>query len=84
MIAHLIETGEMEKLKKLLKCRLIESGWRDEMKVECKNIIQGRDVNQITVDQLVKEITPKGREKVNAQVKQELLQSIRTVLKSAK
>lgn len=29
----LIETGERERLKDLLRERLIQSGWRDELKV---------------------------------------------------
>jgi hypothetical protein len=30
------ETGERERLEELLRTKLIESGWRDELKAYCK------------------------------------------------
>jgi hypothetical protein len=33
---QLIESGEKERLKELLRERLIECGWRDEMKALCR------------------------------------------------
>lgn len=44
-----------------MKTRLIESGWKDEMIFHAKTIVKERGVNNITVHDLVKEITPKGR-----------------------
>ena len=35
---RLVETGEKERLKEHLRNRLIESGWREEMKLEAKQV----------------------------------------------
>lgn len=74
----LIETGERDRLKELLRNRLIECGWRDELKQYCKEIVRQKGLENITVDDLVAEITPKGRALVPDQVKKELLQRIRS------
>ncbi|XP_076470381.1 transcription and mRNA export factor ENY2 [Babylonia areolata] len=76
----LVETGERERLKELLRTRLIECGWRDQLKTQCKEIVQNKGLEHITVDDLVAEITPKGRALVPDSVKKELLQRIRTFL----
>ncbi|BFZ13102.1 hypothetical protein BsWGS_16140 [Bradybaena similaris] len=76
----LIETGERERLKELLRARLIECGWRDQLKAYCKEIVQQKGLEHITVDDLVSEITPRGRSLVPDEVKKELLQRIRTFL----
>lgn len=35
----LIQSGEKERLKELLRHKLIECGWRDEMKLHCKGMV---------------------------------------------
>ncbi|RRT54610.1 hypothetical protein BHE74_00048780 [Ensete ventricosum] len=57
----LIESGEKEKLMELLRERLIECGWRDEMKALCRAYARKKGRNNVTVDDLVHVITPKGR-----------------------
>ncbi|KAG8641623.1 transcription and mRNA export factor ENY2 [Manihot esculenta] len=79
----LIESGEKERLKELLRERLIECGWRDEMKALCRAFTRRKGRNNVTVDDLVHVITPKGRASVPDSVKAELLQSIRSFLASA-
>ncbi|XP_023228028.1 transcription and mRNA export factor ENY2-like [Centruroides vittatus] len=76
----LVESGERERLKELLRTRLVECGWRDQLKAYCKDIVKEKGVENVTVDDLVAEITPKGRELVPDSVKRELLQRIRTFL----
>ncbi|NXA45486.1 ENY2 factor, partial [Nothocercus julius] len=70
----LIETGERERAK------LIECGWKDQLKAHCKDVIKEKGLEHVTVDDLVAEITPKGRALVPDSVKKELLQRIRTFL----
>jgi len=77
---RLAESGERERLKDLLRSKLVESGWRDAMKAYCREIIKQRGADSITAEDLVQEITPKGREEVPAAVKQEALQRIRKFL----
>ena len=77
----LTESGEKERLKELLRTRLIECGWRDELKTFSKGynhqqffvfilnkfhflileVIKSKGLEKITVDELVNEITPRGR-----------------------
>lgn len=108
---RLIETGEKERLTEHLRNRLIESGWRDELKLYAKvergclvwlelyhwfgvaygllltklrcvsqEVVQKRGLNNITHEDLVREITPKGRSLVPDVVKKELLVKIQTFL----
>ncbi|CAL8089982.1 unnamed protein product [Calicophoron daubneyi] len=76
----LIRSGEQEKLKDLLRTRLNECGWREELKSHCREVIRTRGLENLTVDDLVTEITPVGRRMVPDTVKQELLDEIRTFL----
>lgn len=76
----LVETGEKERLKETLRQRLTECGWRDELKEHAKEIVRERGLASITVDDLVQEITPKGRDLVPDTVKRELLAEIKRFL----
>ncbi|KAI8909760.1 transcription factor e(y)2-domain-containing protein, partial [Gorgonomyces haynaldii] len=71
------KTGEKDKLKETLRLRLVEAGWREEVKELAKDLIRKKGIERITVDDLVTEITPKARQLVPERVKQELLQKIR-------
>ena len=78
--ARLVQSGERERLKQLLRERLIECGWRDELKEQCKCIVKERGFENITTDELAREITPMGRATVPDAVKAELLANIRSFL----
>ncbi|XP_018618407.1 transcription and mRNA export factor ENY2-like isoform X2 [Scleropages formosus] len=70
----------LTQLKELLRARLIECGWKDQLKAHCKDVIREKDSEHVTVEDLVAEITPKGRALVPDSVKKELLQRIRAFL----
>lgn len=75
----LISSGEKEKLKDLLKVKLIECGWRNEMKQHCREAIKSRNMmSNLNVEDLIEAITPKARASVPDEVKKELLYKIRT------
>ncbi|TRY97548.1 hypothetical protein DNTS_000350 [Danionella cerebrum] len=76
----LIEMGERERLKELLRAKLIECGWRDQVKALCKDVIKEKGIENVTVEDLVTAVTPKGRVLVPDSVKRELLQRIRAFL----
>nr|KJB60944.1 hypothetical protein B456_009G332600 [Gossypium raimondii] len=57
----LIQSGEKERLKELLRERLLECGWIDEMKALCRAFTRKKGRNNVTVDDLVHVISPKGR-----------------------
>uniref|UniRef100_A0A3P9JWX7 Transcription and mRNA export factor ENY2 n=1 Tax=Oryzias latipes TaxID=8090 RepID=A0A3P9JWX7_ORYLA len=68
------------RLKELLRAKLTECGWKDQMKAHCKEVIREKGLEHVTVEDLVVEITPKGRALVPDSVKKELLQRIRAFL----
>ncbi|XP_047333079.1 transcription and mRNA export factor ENY2-like [Impatiens glandulifera] len=76
----LIESGEKERLMELLRERLIDCGWKDEMRTLCRAFIKKKGRNDVTVDDLIHVITPKGRATIPDSLKAELLQRIRTFL----
>mmetsp|Transcript_8040 Transcript_8040/g.18356 ORF Transcript_8040/g.18356 Transcript_8040/m.18356 type:complete len:83 (-) Transcript_8040:257-505(-) len=78
----LIETGEKENLKDMLRTKLVECGWRDDLREHCKEVIRSKGLERITVDELVQIITPRGRDTVPDQIKADLLQRIRQFLQS--
>jgi len=74
------DSGEKERLKELLRAKLVECGWRDEMKSYCREVIKNRGFDNVSVEELVAEVTPKGRSAVPAPIKAELLSRIRKFL----
>lgn len=51
----------VRRLKEFLRERLVASGWRDELKESCKEVIRRKGLEKVTIEELVAEITPKGR-----------------------
>mmetsp|Transcript_34697 Transcript_34697/g.59625 ORF Transcript_34697/g.59625 Transcript_34697/m.59625 type:complete len:107 (+) Transcript_34697:55-375(+) len=82
IMQKLIETGEKERLKEMLREKLIETGWRDDLREYCKEVIRSKGLEKITVDELVAQITPRGRATVPDHIKADLLQRIRKFLQS--
>eukprot|EP00941_MAST-03F_sp_MAST-3F-sp1_P000732 g732.t1 len=76
----LIDSGEKERLKLFLRERLVECGWRDDLKEYCKDMIRNKGLEKITVEELVQEITPRGRATVPDSVKGEIQERIRKFL----
>uniref|UniRef100_A0A9J8DJ80 Transcription and mRNA export factor ENY2 n=1 Tax=Cyprinus carpio carpio TaxID=630221 RepID=A0A9J8DJ80_CYPCA len=68
------------RLKELLRAKLIECGWRDQVKALCKEVIKEKGLENVTVEDLVAGVTPKGRALVPDSVKKELLQRIKAFL----
>ncbi|KAG6958541.1 hypothetical protein JG688_00010483 [Phytophthora aleatoria] len=77
---RLVQSGEKERLKELLRLKLVECGWRDEMKLHCKEVIRNKGIDQVTVEDLIEEITPKGRASVPEDVKNNLLEKIKAFI----
>ena len=78
----LVDTGEKERLKALLRAKLEECGRSDELKAYCKEVIKNKGLEKITVEDLVQEITPRGRATVPSAIKAELLQRISKLLQA--
>eukprot|EP00271_Cylindrocystis_brebissonii_P013016 TRINITY_DN3255_c0_g2_i1.p2 TRINITY_DN3255_c0_g2~~TRINITY_DN3255_c0_g2_i1.p2 ORF type:complete len:119 (+),score=16.21 TRINITY_DN3255_c0_g2_i1:308-664(+) len=73
---RLIQSGEKERLKELLRERLIECGWRDDLKAHARAFTRRQGQQNVTIDELIRTITPRGRASVPNEVKAELLQRI--------
>jgi len=78
--ALLVKNGDIDELKEVLRSRLSDSGWKDEIRLVCNKIIKERGVQSVTVDSLVREVTPIGREKIPASIKKELLTRINSAV----
>mmetsp|Transcript_20395 Transcript_20395/g.26374 ORF Transcript_20395/g.26374 Transcript_20395/m.26374 type:complete len:125 (-) Transcript_20395:314-688(-) len=81
LVRFLEQNGEMERLRGLLRKKLADCGWHEEMRNISKSYIRSRGLDQVTFDELVAEITPKGRASVPENVKVDLLQEIRNSAK---
>uniref|UniRef100_A0A069DNX7 Enhancer of yellow 2 transcription factor n=1 Tax=Panstrongylus megistus TaxID=65343 RepID=A0A069DNX7_9HEMI len=63
-------TGEYDRLKDLLRSRLYECGWVDQIHMLCR---QSRKTPNPTVNEMYAEVAKKGRGLVPASIKRELL-----------
>ena len=85
MEQKLRESREEQRLEEFLRQRLIECGWKDELKNHCKgnlednkDIIRRKGLEKVTVEELVEDLTIKGKSTVPLQIKEELLSKIKT------
>lgn len=72
------------RFKELLRRRLIECGWRDQVRMLCRDMVKENDGGNVTFDMLVNRVTPRARALVPDPVKKELLQKIKTHLLTQK
>ncbi|XP_050095131.1 enhancer of yellow 2 transcription factor-like [Anopheles aquasalis] len=70
--------GDRTKLKDLLRKRLIECGWFEEVQLLCRQSITESELGNL--DNVVQHVTPKARALVPDIVKRELLYKIRAIL----
>lgn len=74
----------LTRFKELLRRRLIECGWRDQVRMLCRETVKETDGSGLTLDTLVTRVTPRARGLVPDTVKKELLQKIKTHLLTQK
>ncbi|XP_056640158.1 enhancer of yellow 2 transcription factor-like [Diorhabda carinulata] len=78
---HLDINQGLDRVRELVQTRLIESGWRDQVKLACRKAILDNGENRVpTVDELIAQITPKARSMVPDAVKRELLHELEIIL----
>lgn len=75
-------SGDYEKYKILLRRRLQESGWCDQVRLQAKEIIKEKGPG-ISTDKLLEELLPKGRAAVPSAIKKELLLKVKDGLMRA-
>jgi len=74
--ARLVESGEKDKLKEYLRLRLLECGWRDQVKLAAKNCIREHKLRNVKLEDIIEEITPDARASVPDSVKRDLIAKI--------
>jgi hypothetical protein len=47
----------------MLRDKLLDCGWREELKEHCKKVIREKGLDKVSIEDLVADITPKGRGK---------------------
>ncbi|CAG9825087.1 unnamed protein product [Phaedon cochleariae] len=78
---HLDINHGLDRVTELVQTRLIESGWRDQVRLACrKAITESGDKHVPSVDDLVTQVTPKARAMVPDAVKRELLHELELIL----
>lgn len=68
--------GDYDRYKILLRRRLQESGWCDQVRLQAREIIKLKG-SHITVDQLLEDLLPQGRASVPSSIKKELLLKVK-------
>jgi len=71
------ESGEEARLEEYLRQKLIEVGWKDELKRSCKELIRKKGLEKVTIEELVSELTIKGKATVPSKIKEDLLARIK-------
>jgi len=70
-------SGDYSRFKELLRSRLYECGWVDQVHILCR---QASKNNKVTVEEIYEEVTHKGRSLVPVSVKKELLLKVKDTL----
>ena len=71
------DTVTDEKLKHAVMQKLVQTGWREKVKDHCYSILASKKGRQVSIEQLISEVTPYARSIVPAAVKSELLENVR-------
>mmetsp|Transcript_63875 Transcript_63875/g.152336 ORF Transcript_63875/g.152336 Transcript_63875/m.152336 type:complete len:113 (-) Transcript_63875:156-494(-) len=74
----LSESGERDRLKQYIVTTLNQCGWREEMKKQCTEIIKAKGAENITMEDIMNELAPRGRTSVPDDLKTELFNRLRT------
>ncbi|KAI8095046.1 transcription factor e(y)2-domain-containing protein [Gilbertella persicaria] len=75
-----VESGEKERLLELLKLRLQESGWNDNLDAYSRDTVRNKNLQNASLDELTKEMGDYGRSTVNEVIKKDLLEHIKKFL----
>jgi enhancer of yellow 2 transcription factor len=74
---QLLASGERDKLKSLLREKLNECGWKEEIKILSREYVQKKGRDNVSIEDIVRAIRPEGRAAVPDSVKAELLSQIK-------
>ncbi|CAD7945627.1 unnamed protein product [Amoebophrya sp. A25] len=75
------QTGENQKLKAYIADRLVQSGWRDDLKSYAIEYIKTKGSEKTSIEDIVAEIAPRGRATVPDSLRADVLQKVRDFAK---
>ncbi|KAG2383249.1 hypothetical protein C9374_004586 [Naegleria lovaniensis] len=73
-------SGELDRLKELLKTRLIQNGWNDIVSLAFRESMEDRELAELSVPSIVHDLLPIARSKIPENVKYEVVQQIQLFL----
>lgn len=74
------ENGKKEELKRMLRNRLNENQFDEKVAELCKNYMKGKNIETLTVDEILRNVTPEAHRIVPDSVKRELLTAIKGLI----
>ncbi|KAI8049385.1 enhancer of yellow 2 transcription factor-like protein B-like protein [Thamnidium elegans] len=75
-----VESGEKERLLQILRARLSDSGWNDSLDAHCRDTIRNKNVDNISLDELLKDVEDHGKTTIQESIKKDLLEQIKKFL----
>ena len=78
--ARLVESGERERLLQQLRQQLSLCGWEEDLRKYCARIVREKGVENVTLDDLVSEVTPVARRNVPDKLHEECVSQVRQFL----
>lgn len=79
LYAVLEDKRDIDRVSELVRRRLVECGWRDQVHLACRKVFEEND-NVTSLDELIAAATPSARAMVPDSVKRELLHELDLIL----
>ncbi|KAI8817851.1 transcription factor e(y)2-domain-containing protein [Fimicolochytrium jonesii] len=77
----LARSGAKDMLTEYFRQRLIDCGWRDQLRAYAAEIVRKKPLDDpLDIDEIIQEVTPKGRSLVPATVKADLMLRIQQII----
>lgn len=76
----MVETGEWNRVRKELEENLIEVGWQNELYKYCIKVVRDRGVENISLDDLLAQVSPIARKNVPKELEQQVTGRVKNFL----
>lgn len=73
-------TSQKEELMAFLQMRLKETDWKRNITNICRDLIQERGLDQVNIEEIVKELIPRAEQAIPESIQNELLEKIKKTL----
>ncbi|KAI9178849.1 Transcription and mRNA export factor eny2 [Blastocladiella emersonii ATCC 22665] len=79
----LVVSGQREQVKDFLREQLAESGWRDQVRLKIKEVIDREGIDRVTVDSIMAQVLPVAQEMVPDTTRQQLYNRIGSAINAS-